>query len=198
MEKQLIKKLKHVHKIIQKKDKNKIEFKNINLKIILSHFFTGFLLSLFSLNAIYDYIHFLNIFNGFFSIIIGTIFISFAYLFKFNLFNVFDFFIDKKFNKYDIFNKYGLYTNFDNFLKKIILNFLEESNEDDIKIHFQTILEIINSIEDSTVQDSIKVKFIEKFKIDIDSIISQNINNNQQNFDIEDNINVEKIIKVNS
>lgn len=112
MEKQLIKELKHVHKIIQKKDKNKIQFKNINLKIIL--------------------------------------------------------------------------------------NFLEESNEEDIKIQFQTILEIINSIEDSTVQDSIKVKFIEKFKIDIDSIISQNINNNQQNFDIKDNMSVEKIIKVNS
>lgn len=189
MQKQLIKELKHIHKIIQKKDKNKEIFEKINAKIFFSNFLTGFFL-LFSILIINFNV---NIFILTLSIIGGFVFIIFS-----SFFNFFNFFIDKKFKKYDILSNYGYYENFNDFLKNFLIHFLNKSETEDIKNNIQILLDIINCIDNNEIKNEINVKIMEKIGICTNSIIINHINEQQENKKETENIDIEKIIKVTS
>ncbi len=189
MQKKLIKELKHIHKIIQKKDKNKEIFEKINAKIFFSNFFTGFLILFFILIINFN----VNIFILTLSIIGGLVFIIFS-----SFFNFFNFFIDKKFKKYDILSNYGYYENFNDFLKNFLIHFLNKSETEDIKSNIQILLDIINCIDNNEIKNEINIKIIEKIGICTNSIILNHINQQQENKKETENIDIEKIIKVTS
>jgi len=189
MQKKLIKELKHIHKIIQKKDKNKEIFEKINFKIIFSNFFTGFFILFFILIINFN----VNIFILILSILGGCLFILFSCFFNF-----FNFFIDKKFKKYDILNNYGYCGIFNDFLKNFLLKFLNNSETEDIKTNIKMLLDIMNCIDDNEIKSKINIKIIEKIGICTNSIILNHINQQQENKKEIENIDIEKIIKVTS
>ncbi len=166
MEKKYVKIIKHLYKNLQKKDELKNEFDR-NSNLILGSLF-GTLLTFF-------FILFSFVFRIEMSIIFPILIIStIASVFGLGILlsmkiNIFNNFVGKKLSKYNLFNLYGRGYGFNGFLYNITEEIIDKNKKEDIKPYIKEIIHIINSIPEKSIKNIIKMKLVEKMKIDVDT-----------------------------
>ncbi len=168
MEKKYIKIIKHLYKNLQKKDEFKNEFEKTSNSIFLYSsviFFTPFFVFFSFILGIGISELLASLFSG---VVLGYM-LSGLIIFIFEI-NIFNNLVSKKLSKYNLFNLYsGRSSNFSDFLYTIIQKIIQNTEKEDLKFYTKEITHIINSIPDGAIKNNIKMKFIEKMEIDIDS-----------------------------
>ncbi len=164
MEKKYIKIIKHLYKNLQKKDELKNEFEKTSNSILSYLLGTSFGLVFILLFTIWGF----GIVEFIFSLIFSFM-LSFFIAPAFSQINIFNNFVSKKLSKYNLFNLYGRNYNFNVFLFNILEEIIKNTEKEDLKFYTKEITHIINSIHDESAKNNIKMKFIEKMEIDVDS-----------------------------